>query len=86
MDLNDRLELTQPEAPQSFEDSLRRLQRIIEALEEGDLPIDDAVTLYEEGMRLVGVCNQRLDTVDLRITQLSQNADGTFGRVPFVTG
>ena len=38
--------------PQSFEERMRRLEEIVEALESGEKPLDDVVTMFEEGIRL----------------------------------
>jgi exodeoxyribonuclease VII small subunit len=54
----------------SFEAALARLEAIVARLEAGNLPLDEAVALYEEGMRLATLCGQRLDTAELRVSQL----------------
>lgn len=54
----------------SFEAAFSRLERTVEALEAGGLTLEEASGLFEEGMRLAKLCNQRLDTVELKITQL----------------
>lgn len=54
----------------SFEAAFSRLERTVEALEAGGLTLEEAARLFEEGMRLAKLCNQRLDTVELKITQL----------------
>lgn len=54
----------------SFEEALSRLESIVQALEAGGLVLEETVSLFEEGMRLAKVCNQRLDAAELKISQL----------------
>lgn len=56
------------EAP--FEDQLAELDTIVAALEEGKLPLDDALALYERGVRLAQACQRRLDEAELRVRRL----------------
>ena len=61
----------QPEL--DFEQAFQRLEETVVTLEKGGLTLAQATTLYEEGMRLAKVCSQRLDTTELKVTEL-QNA------------
>ncbi len=45
---------------QSFEEAIKRLEQIVEALERGDVPLDEALNLYEEGIQLSRSCGERL--------------------------
>ncbi len=56
-----------------FEQAFEKLEDSVQALEKGGLTLDQAVALYEEGMRLAKQCAQRLDGAELKITEL-QNA------------
>ncbi|MBN2071254.1 MAG: exodeoxyribonuclease VII small subunit [Candidatus Krumholzibacteriota bacterium] len=60
---------------QSFEDSINRLEEIVRELEEGQVPLEDSIRLYEEGMKLGKKCKQILEAADRRITQLSAGLD-----------
>jgi exodeoxyribonuclease VII small subunit len=62
----------------SFEASLRRLESIVESLESGDVPLEKAMELYEEGIRLSKVCSEKLRAAELRLKKLSKSADGQF--------
>ena len=62
----------------SFEDSLNRLEKIVESLEQGQVPLDDALKLYEEGIQLSKACAEKLKAAELRIKKLAKNADGQF--------
>lgn len=65
------------EAELSFEQALRQLEERVQKLESGDLPLDDALRLFEEGVALVRQCHERLDAADARILVLSRAADGS---------
>lgn len=54
----------------SFEDAFDRLSDTVKALETGGLTLDKATQLYEEGMKLVKLCNKLLNEAELRITNL----------------
>ena len=61
-----------PEAEPTIEEALKRLEAIAEQLEDPELDLDQAVKLYEEGLRLYERCAKKLDAADLRITQLAE--------------
>ncbi|MFQ5925379.1 MAG: exodeoxyribonuclease VII small subunit [Dehalococcoidia bacterium] len=54
----------------SFEEALNRLEKIVQTLEAGGLTLEEALSLFEEGMHLAQICSQRLDTAELKISQL----------------
>ena len=54
----------------SFEEAFQRLQTLVEALEQGGLPLAQTTGVYQQGMRLVQHCNQLLSQAELKITQL----------------
>jgi len=55
---------------QSFEQSLSRLEEVVSRLEGGDLPLDEAMERYEEGVGLVRACRGELDRAELKIRRL----------------
>lgn len=57
----------------AFEEAFQKLEEAVQALEKGGLTLEHATALYEEGMRLARLCTQRLDSAELKITEL-QNA------------
>lgn len=61
-----------PEAEPTIEEALKRLEAIADKLEDPDLDLDEAVRLYEEGLRLYERCAKKLDAAELRITQLAE--------------
>ena len=54
----------------SFEEAFSRLDETVQSLESGGLTLESATALYEEGMRLVQLCNRLLSTAELKMTQL----------------
>jgi exodeoxyribonuclease VII small subunit len=65
-------------SPRTFEQALQRLEEIVDALEQGTVPLDKALELYQEGAVLSRECAERLKVAEQRIMKLSKNADGTF--------
>jgi exodeoxyribonuclease VII small subunit len=59
----------------TFEDAFAALADILEKLEGGDLPLQEAIALFEQGMALAQRCNERLDKAELRISQLKPGGD-----------
>jgi exodeoxyribonuclease VII small subunit len=62
----------------TLESDLSRLEKIVEALEAGSVPLDDAVSLYEEGIALSRACADRLRATELRIKKLTKDLEGQF--------
>ena len=62
----------------SLEQSLRRLEEIVDAMESGSTPLDDAVELYEEGIRIAKECAIKLKAAELRIKKLSNDLEEEF--------
>lgn len=58
---------TQQDTSLSFEDAFTRMQAIVATLEDGKIPLEQAITTFEEGMRLAQYCNDLLDRAQLRI-------------------
>lgn len=63
--------MAEPDSERPIEAALERLEAIADKLEDPQLDLDDAVTLYEEGLRLYALCTKRLDAADQRITKLA---------------
>lgn len=62
-----------------FEEQLDELDTIVATLEEGKLPLDEALTLYERGMRLAQSCQRRLDDAESRVSRLRAAGDPSEG-------
>ena len=63
----------EPELP--FENAFAQLEDVVQRLEGGDLPLEEALALYERGMALAGHCQALLDQAELRVTQLVGEGD-----------
>jgi exodeoxyribonuclease VII small subunit len=58
------------ETSATYEGLYARMQEIVARLEQGELPLAEAMALYEEGMRLAAACQRILDEAELRVRQL----------------
>ena len=67
----------------SFEESLKRLEKIVEQMERGDLPLEDSLKLFEEGVRLSAECKQHLDQAEGKVQILLKQRDGSMKAEPF---
>jgi exodeoxyribonuclease VII small subunit len=59
-----------------FEDALKKLEGVVEAMESDDLPLEALLAKYEEGTRLVKICQEKLAEAELKIQQLEKNTAG----------
>ena len=70
-------------AENKFEDAMKRLEDIVEELEGGDLPLEDSLKSFEEGMKLLTFCSDKLDEVEKRVAVLVKESDGRYVKKPF---
>ncbi|MBW1917132.1 MAG: exodeoxyribonuclease VII small subunit [Deltaproteobacteria bacterium] len=68
---------------ENFEKALKRLENLIQQLERGDLPLEQALQTFEEGMRLVRFCTKKLDEVEKKVEILLQDEEGRLITRPF---
>lgn len=66
-----------------FEKSVLSLEKIVEALESGELTLDQALKKYEEGVGLVRACQVKLTETEKKIEVLTKALDGSFKKEPF---
>ncbi len=59
-----------------FEEGLKKLETIVEQMEGDEMPLEDLLKHYEEGIRLAKVCQEKLEAAELKIKKLQPNADG----------
>ena len=59
-----------------FEEALKKLETIVDAMESDDLPLETLLAKYEEGTKLARICQEKLAEAELRIQQLEQAAGG----------
>ncbi|HVZ83654.1 MAG TPA: exodeoxyribonuclease VII small subunit [Terracidiphilus sp.] len=69
----------------TFEDSLKKLESIVEQLEKGDLPLEDSLKLFEEGVGLSAACKQELDAAEGKVQMLIKQRDGSLKSENFPT-
>ncbi len=67
----------------TFEAALARLEVIVGALDAGSAPLDDSLKMFEEGVALVRLCNERLDHAEQRMKILMKQEDGSYDERDF---
>ena len=67
-----------------FEDCLTRLEQIVSALETGNLPLEESLKVFEEGIALARHCSRYLDDAERRIELLVKDESGGATTKPFV--
>jgi exodeoxyribonuclease VII small subunit len=72
--------------PEPFEKNLARLDAIVRELEDTELPLDKALVLYEEGMKLSDFCHKQLEEAEGKVEILSKKAGGKIVAEPFEAG
>ena len=70
-------------AKERFEDALNKLEKIVSKLEDGDIALEESLKLFEEGIRLSRLCNQKLDEAEKRVEILMKSKDGMMKPQPF---
>jgi exodeoxyribonuclease VII small subunit len=60
----------------TFEQAMDRLNEIVNILERGDAPLEQSLTLFEEGTALIKSCGQLLDNAEQKVVKLQKGADG----------
>ena len=60
----------------SFEEALARLEVIVGSLESGKAPLDESLSLFEEGVRLVKHCNSKLESAEQKVRILTSDENG----------
>lgn len=69
----------------NFELSIKRLDEISASLERENVSLEDALTLYEEGVRLVRNCNEQLENAQRKIMLLKMSPDGEISEEDFIS-
>ena len=67
----------------SFEQSVARIEEIVRALEKGDVPLEQSLTLFEEGTGLIKSCSKMLDEAEQKVVQLRKGEWGEPEELPF---
>jgi exodeoxyribonuclease VII small subunit len=74
---------TEPAKKPEFEHSLSRLEEVVRKLESANLPLDEAMKLFEEGMQLARDCQKQLEQAEARVEILLKKAGGEMVAEPF---
>jgi exodeoxyribonuclease VII small subunit len=69
----------------TFEESLNKLENIVDQLEKGDLALEDSLHLFEEGVGLSAACKQELDAAEGKVQMLVKQRDFALKAEPFLT-
>lgn len=72
-------------AKQTFEQAMKKLEKIVQELESGDQPLEKAMKKFEEGIQLSKFCSERLDETEKRIDILLKDQKGNVFEKPFIT-
>ncbi len=67
----------------TFEDAMKSLEEAVSQLEQGQMPLNDALDCFEAGVQSANLCRKKLQAVEARIETLSKKADGSFITKPF---
>lgn len=68
--------MTNQETTPSFEQAIDKLEEIVALLESGDVPLEQAIELFQEGMQLSRLCGQKLEQVERKIEILMEEEGG----------
>ena len=57
----------------TYEDAIKRLEEIVSKLDDGSMPLEESIKLFEESTKLVAICNNYLEKAKLKVTELSES-------------
>lgn len=80
--VKDAVPVTEQSVDLPFEEALKRLEGIVDSMENDDLPLEKLLSRYEEGTRLAQSCQARLAEAEVKIQQLERKASGQFSLKP----
>ena len=68
---------------EKFEEALQKLEAIVAKMEEGDLPLEEALKAFEEGVKLAKFCTGKLDEAERKVEKLIRDQTGKIQTTPF---
>ncbi|MBI3315445.1 MAG: exodeoxyribonuclease VII small subunit [Candidatus Omnitrophica bacterium] len=74
--------MSQEPKEMEFEPALKKLEAVVEKLENGDLSLEEALKSYEEGVRMADICSKRLTEAEKKVEVLMKTNPGKFKTVP----
>lgn len=70
-------------ADKTFEESMKRLEEIVQQLEGGEMPLEDSLCVFEEGMKLAAFCSRKLEEAEKKVALLVRDQEGCLVERPF---
>ncbi len=67
----------------NFEEAVKKLEKIVQELETGELTLDESLKKFKEGIELTSLCNKKLDEAEKKISVLVEGSDGKISEKPF---
>ena len=67
----------------TFEEAMLELDNAVSKLESGTLSLDESLTTFEEAVKLIKVCNEKINSAEQKVKMLIENADGSVSDAPF---
>jgi exodeoxyribonuclease VII small subunit len=67
-----------------FEEAIEKLEAIVSKLETGSASLDESLSLFEEGVGLIKLCNEKLENAEQKVRILTESADGSVSDAPFI--
>ena len=71
-------------AKKTFEQAMKQLEQIVQQLEAGEMPLEKALQLFEEGVKLSRYCAEKLDGTEKKVTLLLKDSSGGAFEKPFL--
>lgn len=70
-------------AVEKFETALKKLEEVVRKLEGGELPLEDSLKAFEEGVKQAAFCSKKLNEAEKRVELLLKQKDGSFASEEF---
>lgn len=67
-----------------FEEAIEKLETIVSKLETGSASLDESLFLFEEGVGLIKLCNEKLENAEQKVRILTESEDGSVSDAPFI--
>jgi exodeoxyribonuclease VII small subunit len=67
----------------TFEEAMLALDNAVSKLESGTLSLDESLATFEEAVKLIKVCNEKINSAEQKVKMLIENADGSVSDAPF---
>ena len=67
----------------NFEEAIKKLESEVKRLESGNMSLDESIDAFESAIKLVKICNDKLENAERKVRILTENADGTVSDMPF---